>query len=123
MKNLLKISSICVLAASTFGCTMINSMEERSLINNSVSVGGGYYVEYIAPVDGTAYYYDKTSQRILTTKTMQKDESFTFKASDYQAELGSVLGKYTKDARLLLYFKPDYAQKAASYSTAGSKRY
>ena len=123
MKKLLKSACILFLAVSATGCTVINSMEERGLINNAISVGGGYHVEYTAPVDGTAYYYDKTSKRILTTKTMKQGTSYAFNASDYQAELGSVLGKYTKDARLLLYFKPDYVQQAASYQSSGSKRY
>ncbi|QQE10197.1 hypothetical protein JD969_11840 [Planctomycetota bacterium] len=96
--------SLAVAAMSMVGCA---SMEERALINDAIVAGAGFEVEYTAPMDGRVYYYDQTSKRILITKSLRQGEKFEIVTGPGEPQLQSILGAKARDARMLLYFRPE----------------
>ncbi|QDU32264.1 hypothetical protein KS4_02950 [Poriferisphaera corsica] len=86
------------------GCA---SMQERALVKDSIVVGAGFEVDYTAPMDGKVYYYDRTSHRIIITKSLKKGEGFHVVSGPNDQRLQSILGVEARKARMLLYFRPD----------------
>ena len=68
-------------------------------------VGGGFVIEYVAPVNGTAYWVEETTQKILQTKSLNSGDKAEFGGGDPK-QLKQVLGIDFKDIKFTLYFVP-----------------
>lgn len=70
---------------------------------NRYLVGGGFEITYIAPVNGTVYYVEESSCRIIETRPLKAGEEAEFEGWDVNEYLGIEL----KEAKLTLYFIPN----------------
>jgi len=69
-------------------------------------VGGGFHIDYTAPAEGTVYWVEETTAKILETRSVTDDENVEFKM-DVEAEaLRQLLGIEIAKAKLSLYFIP-----------------
>lgn len=71
-------------------------------------VGGGMMINWDAPSEGTAYLVEKTSGKIVETRSMKPGDTYDFSiASSAQAlEFEKLFGVRLSEAQLLLYFEP-----------------
>jgi len=73
----------------------------------SYLVGGGFIIKYKAPSEGTAYWVEETTQKIIETKAVMLGEEANFGDEDMDPDvIKSVLGVEMKDAKFTLYFVP-----------------
>ena len=71
--------------------------------------GGGFEIYYVAPSDGTVYWVEETTQRILETESVKEGEAVEFGGSpdpDMAEGIKAVLGVDLADARFTFYFVP-----------------
>jgi hypothetical protein len=71
-------------------------------------VGGGVMIEWKAPEAGTVYLVEKTTGKIVETRSLEEGEKYTWTVTSVvQAEdLQELLGIKFSRARFLLYFEP-----------------
>ena len=71
-------------------------------------VGGGIMIEWTAPEAGTVYLIEKTTGKMVETRSLEEGEKYTWSVSSVvQAEdLQELLGVKFSKARFLLYFEP-----------------
>jgi hypothetical protein len=74
--------------------------------------GGGFQINYVAPSDGTAYWVEETTQKILETRSVKKGEPVEFGGSAEPESVKGVLGIEMAEARFTFYFVPAKAEKA-----------
>ncbi len=74
-------------------------------------VGGGFEIDYRAPVTGTAVVVEDTSHRVWVTQSVDELESFTFRISADDADLHERLGPNASAATFSLYFVPANAKQ------------
>ncbi len=88
------------------GCRMNQRVDLTPVIGEPV--GGGLRIEWTAPAKGTAYLVERTTNRIMETRSLDVGETYSFSAtSDVQrAEFERYLGIRLANARFLLYFRP-----------------
>jgi hypothetical protein len=91
------------------GCRTSPPLQADGLPGEQYLVGGGMMIDWEAPEAGTAYLVEKTSGKIVETRSLAKGDSYTFAiASGGQAaEFEKMLGIKFSEARFLLYFRPD----------------
>lgn len=91
------------------GCRTSPPLQADGLPGEQYLVGGGMMIDWEAPAAGTAYLVEKTSGKIVETRSLAKGDSYTFSiASGGQAaEFEKMLGIRFSEARFLLYFRPD----------------
>jgi len=91
------------------GCRTSPPLEADGLPGDQYLVGGGMMIDWEAPEAGTAYLVEKTSGKIIETRSLAQGDSYTFSvASGAQAaEFEKMLGIRFAEARFLLYFRPD----------------
>jgi hypothetical protein len=79
-------------------------------------VGGGMMIEWKAPERGTAYLVEKKTNKIIETRSLERDEVYSFAATSVvQAdEFEQMLGIRFSRARFLLYFEPALAESSAT---------
>lgn len=72
-------------------------------------VGGGFQIDYTAPANGTVYWVEETTGKILQTTSVTEDESVEFEldvmeieSDEFQSRIGIDLAK----AKMSLYFIP-----------------
>lgn len=91
------------------GCRTMG-LQRGDLPRGAEVVGGGFQIDWEAPTAGTVYLVEKTTGKIVETKSLDKDESYDFEMSlddEGVAEtFKSAFGISVKDAKLVLYFKP-----------------
>ncbi len=104
----LTLGLLALIALLFAGCRTSPKLQPDGLPGEQYLVGGGMMIDWEAPADGTAYLVEKTSGKIVETRSLTKGDSFTFSvASGSQAsEFERVLGIKFSEARLLLYFQP-----------------
>lgn len=71
-------------------------------------VGGGMIIEWKAPQRGTVYLVEKRTAKIIETRSLEKDEVYSFSATSIvQAdEFEQMLGIRFARAQFDLYFEP-----------------
>lgn len=71
-------------------------------------VGGGVMINWQAPAEGTAYLVEKTSGKIVETRSMKRGDVYDFSigSAGQAVEFEKVFGVKLSEARLLLYFQP-----------------
>ena len=90
------------------GCATGPSLQADGLPDEQYLVGGGVMIDWEAPATGTAYLVEKTSGKIVETRSLAQGDSYTFSVSSggQAAEFEKMLGVRFSEARFLLYFQP-----------------
>ncbi len=90
------------------GCGTSPSLQADGLPGEDYLVGGGVMIDWESPATGTAYLVEKTSGKIVETRSLAQGDSYTFSVSSggQAAEFEKMLGVRFSDARFLLYFQP-----------------
>ncbi len=90
------------------GCSTNRSLQADGLPDEEYLVGGGMMINWDAPTTGTAYLVEKTTGRIVETRSMQRGDTYDFSigSTGQAAEFEKVFGVKLSEARLLLYFEP-----------------
>lgn len=90
------------------GCNTPRYLPADGLPADQYLVGGGLMIDWKAPSEGTAYLVEKTTGKIIETRSMEAGDSFSFSVSSgsQATEFERTLGIKFADARFLLYFKP-----------------
>lgn len=82
-------------------------------------IGGGFDIDYTAPVDGTAIVVNRhPDTRVLMTRSVKAGESVSFSFDPSSAGVRSVFGDSAKDAVILLYFIPAPSKTAETKHAA-----
>ncbi|HPD48249.1 MAG TPA: hypothetical protein P5279_01555 [Anaerohalosphaeraceae bacterium] len=76
-------------------------------------VGGGFEVRYVAPADGTVFWVEERTRRIVVTRTVQKGEEVRLGERPAWRDLEDTLGMYVRRMKLSLYFVPSGVECAA----------
>jgi len=104
-----------LMAAS--GCSTMTSLHGADVPGGAQIVGGGFMINWIAPTAGTVYLVEKTSGKIVETRSLDKDDTYEFEMSlDDEAVVKTfenAFGVPMKKAKLVLYFKPAPAEAKA----------
>jgi hypothetical protein len=89
------------------GCTTTSAFRENGLPSERYAVGAGYTIEYKAASNGTVYWVEETSGKIVESKSVEKGQvvQFDLGATDNE-ECKEAFGVDFKDTRLTLYFVP-----------------
>jgi hypothetical protein len=90
------------------GCGAERRSQLDRLPGDKQLVGGGHMIEWRAPEAGTVYLVEKTTGKIIETRSLARDDVYTFSVTSItQAEdLQTLLGIQFSRARFLLYFEP-----------------
>ena len=101
----------------TAGCGTVGSsrvFDDNGLPRDRYYVGGGFSLEYRAPKKGTAYVVEENSNRLIGTKSLEKDQRLNMDINPTQyavlTRLKSI-GVDPANMRLGLYFVPSQAAK------------
>jgi len=102
------IATLTLIVWTCGGCRTSPPLQADGLPGEQYLVGGGMMIDWEAPTAGTAYLVEKTSGKIIETRSVAQGDSYTFSiASGGQAaEFEKMLGIKFSEARLLLYFQP-----------------
>jgi hypothetical protein len=91
------------------GCASSDALMRSGTPHPKYLVGGGSIINYEAPSDGTVYWVEETTTRVLATQTLKKGKVFDLDAS----EPGAIERRYgipSEQAKLTLYFIPKGAE-------------
>ncbi len=90
------------------GCSTPRYLPADGLPDDQYLVGGGLMIDWEAPAAGTAYLVEKSTGKIIETRSMEAGDNFSFSvSSSAQAdEFEKILGIKFPEARFLLYFQP-----------------
>ncbi len=99
---------LMVLFVLMSGCGTNRSLQADGLPDEEYLVGGGMMINWDAPTTGTAYLVEKTTGRIVETRSMQRGDTYDFSigSTGQAVEFEKVFGVKLAEARLLLYFEP-----------------
>lgn len=101
---------LLVSASALTGCVsqLSSKFTDNGLPAERYLVGGGYSIKYVAPADGTVYWVEQTTEKILETRSVFEGDEVHF-GSEYMdpESVQQVLGIDLKDARFMLYFIPN----------------
>ncbi len=92
------------------GCSTPRQLQADGLPDEQYLVGGGVMIDWKAPAAGVAYLVEKTTGKIIETRSMEAEDNFGFsvtsqaQAEEFERILG--LTKFS-EALFWLYFKPD----------------
>ena len=108
MRGWLEGVTLIAIVLAFSGCSTPRYLPADGLPADQYLVGGGLMIDWKAPSEGTAYLVEKTTGRIIETRSMEAGDSFGFSVSSgpQATEFERTLGIKFADARLLLYFKP-----------------
>lgn len=110
-----KVVAVVGLMLVAAGCSTMGPLRGGDLPRGAKVVGGGFQIDWEAPTAGTAYLVEETSGKIITTESLDEDETFEFQAdlsdADMMAVFEQVTGVDIETARLVLYFKPSPAEE------------
>jgi hypothetical protein len=97
-----------LLALLLSGCSTNRSLQADGLPGEEYLVGGGMMINWEAPAEGTAFLVEKTSGKIVETRSMKKGDTYDFSigSAGQALEFEKVFGVKLSEARLLLYFEP-----------------
>jgi hypothetical protein len=98
------IMMILGLALLLGGCRSSGPFDWRGLPREHYYVGGGYDLDYTAPIAGTLYIVEKRTDKLIGTKSMAKGERHQSTMNlDHKA-----LGIDPDEMRFAFYFIPTY---------------
>ncbi|MFA7235831.1 MAG: hypothetical protein WC058_03115 [Phycisphaeraceae bacterium] len=101
-----------VLSIMAFGCSTASRtppLDAAGVPAQKYLIGGGYAVEFKAPVAGIFYMVDSADHQILATKTLDAGENFRETMpvrGDGVARLEKIIGKPISQIHLSHYFVP-----------------
>ena len=94
-------------AAGCYGGPSFNkAFNSNGIPKHQYLVGGGFEIEYVAPANGTAYWVEESTQKILETKSLSSGDKAEF-GGIVPEQAKQVLGIDVKDVKFTLYFLPD----------------
>ena len=98
------------------GCGLTGSLRGTDLPRGLQVVGAGFVIDWDAPAEGTAYLVERTSGKVIETRSLDEGESYDFSidADEAASAFEKAVGIPLADARLVLYFKPADPQNSAS---------
>ena len=83
-------------------------------------MGGGFEINYTAPTAGTVYWVEETTQKILQTRSVTREEDVEFKMQiDDPGEFAQLIGIDQTKAKLGLYFIPNHETRKGPFTEAG----
>ncbi len=90
------------------GCSTSRSLQADGLPGEEYLVGGGMMINWEAPADGTAFLVEKTTGKIVETRSMKRGDTYDFSvgSAGQALEFEKVFGVKLSEARLMLYFEP-----------------
>jgi len=90
------------------GCWTLSEgpLTKNGIPHSRYLVGGGFSIEYIAPTNGTAYWVEETTEKILETKSLNAGDKAEFGGGMDPDGVKQALGIDMKDAKFTLYFVP-----------------
>lgn len=107
MKNF-HILLLCAVALVTIssGCAHFNAdFNSAGIPQQKYLVGGGWTIEYVAPMAGVCYWVEKTTSKIIEMRSLEEGEKY-----EPDIELidvfGKVMGVSYQEAVSQLYFIP-----------------
>ena len=98
---------VCVLLVLA-GCSGLSTegpLTKNGIPHSRYLVGGGFSIEYVAPANGTVYWVEETTQKILQTKSVNSGDKAEFSGLDPDS-VKQALGIDFKDTKFTLYFVP-----------------
>lgn len=104
------IAGAIVMLTVLAGCSGIRSLQSTGLPDDKYIVGGGMMIDWEADTAGTAYLVEKTTGKIVETRSLARGDRFSFSLSASGPQLEAfehAIGIDLAEARLLLYFEPD----------------
>ncbi len=106
--RVLTITTLLLLALLLCGCAANRSLQADGLPSEEHLVGGGMMINWEAPTVGTAYLVERTSGKIVETRSMQRGDTYDFSigSAGQALEFEKVFGVKLSEARLMLYFEP-----------------
>ncbi len=97
------------------GCSTTAFSGRTGVPQGATAVGGGFAIDWEAPMAGTVYLVEETSGKIIETRSLDEDETFEFEADLSDDEVvqafEQIAGVEMEKARLVLYFKPSPAEE------------
>ena len=103
---------LCLAGCSALPTSSEGAFTESGIPHSRYLVGGGFSIEYIAPANGTAYWVEETSGKILQTKSMNSGDKAEFGGGSLDPEqIKQALGIDIKDTKFTLYFVPEKVVK------------
>ena len=84
---------------------------QRGIPAKEFLVGGGFQINYTAPADGTVYWVEETTAKILETRSVTEDEGVEFEMDAEADEFKQGIGVEMAKAKLSLYFIPSVESK------------
>jgi hypothetical protein len=99
---------LIVLAFAFAGCSTPRHLQADGLPGEQYLVGGGFMIDWKAPTEGTVYLVEKTSGKIIETRSLDAGDNYSFSVSSegQGAEFERALGIRFSEARFMLYFQP-----------------
>jgi hypothetical protein len=107
-RRVLVIGTVLLLALLLSGCSTSRSLQADGLPGEEYLVGGGMMINWEAPADGTAFLVEKTTGKIVETRSMKRGDTYDFSvgSAGQALEFEKVFGVKLSEARLMLYFEP-----------------
>lgn len=90
------------------GCSTSRSLQADGLPGEEYLVGGGMMINWEAPADGTAFLVERTTGKIVETRSMKRGDTYDFSvgSAGQALEFEKIFGVKLSEARLMLYFEP-----------------
>jgi hypothetical protein len=111
------------------GCT-VSSQTDRQFTQRGIPakeflVGGGFQINYTAPAEGTVYWVEETTAKILETRSVTDDENVEFKMDVEADEFKQSIGVEMAKAKMSLYFIPRRERVEGGFTEDGipARRY
>ncbi len=107
-------SGFLLMLLSLGGCSTSRPMLTDGLPGEEYLVGGGVMINWQASAEGTAYLVEKSSGKIVETRSMKRGDIYDFSigSASQASEFEKVFGVKLSEARLLLYFQPATAGRS-----------
>ncbi len=110
----INIAGVSLMLLVLAGCSGNRSLQADGLPGDEYLVGGGMMIDWEAPATGTAYLVEKTTGKVIETRSLDKGDRFSFSLAAAGPQLQAfehAIGINFSEARLLLYFHPDDDKK------------
>lgn len=108
-RNGIVVAAVAGLMMAAAGCSTMG-LQGGDLPRGAKVVGGGFLIDWEAPTAGTAYLVEKTTGKIVETRSLDEDDSYDFEMSlddtNVTETFQNTFGVSVRDAKLVLYFKP-----------------
>jgi hypothetical protein len=102
----IKLALGAVACALSVACVTHSPFTEEGTPNAKYLVGGGFQLEYVAPTAGTALVVERSTAKILATRSLDGGELFDFDLEMGPDDFELTLGIPMHDASIGLYFIP-----------------